>query len=257
MNLSEFISITRAGKHTAVLTLDRPPANALNFLFLHNLRKEIDKMNASDEIKVVILNSASKQFFVSGADIREMSQYKTAEEGVTFSEKGHALMDRIGLASKPYIAAIEGVCFGGGLELALACHLRIAGNEARLGLPEVNLGLMPGFGGTRRLPKIVGHARALEMMLTGRQLTAEEAVKTGLVNQTVQKGHALEAALNLAEQIEKKSANSVSAILAAVNSIEETPDKEPELFGQLFPTQDAQEGMRAFLEKRLPNFKDK
>ncbi len=261
MASSEFISFTIANEHTAVLTLNRPPANALNVGFLDDLQKDINKLNASDEIKVVILTSGSPKFFVSGADIKEMSQIKTEEEGREFSEKGHEVMNRIALATKPYIAAVDGVCLGGGLELALACHLRIAGREARLGLPEINLGLMPGFGGTQRLSRIVGHARALEMMLTGKQLTAEEAMGIGLVNQVVQKGGALEAALNLAEQIQSKSALSVMAILNAVNnpdyeSLADRLNNEKELFGKLFPTHDAQEGMQAFLEKRLPDFKD-
>lgn len=262
MASSKFISFAITNKHTAVLTLNRPPVNALNIECLEELHDNLKKLNLDNNVKAVILTSGSSKFFVSGADIKEMSGIKTEEEGMRFSEKGQAVMDQIELATKPYIAAVDGVCLGGGLELALACHFRIAGSEAQLGLPEINLGLIPGFGGTQRLPRIVGPTRALEMMLTGKPITANEAKEIGLVNQVVQKGKALDAAFNLAEQIQSKSADSTAAILSLANnrdcvSLDEKLKKESEAFGKLFPTHNTQEGLKAFLEKRLPNFNEK
>ena len=259
---SELLTFSMADDHTAVVTFNRPPANALSMDDLNELGENLTKMDSSDSVKVVILTSASSQFFVSGADIKELAGIKTKEEGRKFSEKGQDIINQIESAKKPFIACVEGVCLGGGFELALACHLRIAGAEARFGLPEINLGLMPGFGGSYRFAKLVGTGRAMEVMLTGKQFTAIEAKEMGVVNRVVQKGKALETSLNLAEQIQSKSALSIAAIMTTVNdpeciSMEEKLKKEAKAFGSLFPTHDAQEGMKAFLEKRLPEFKDK
>ncbi len=247
-------------ENTAVWTLNHPPVNALSQALLSALDTLVDEACQNDEVRSVILTSFTQKYFVAGADIKELSNISNQAEGQKYAERGQAILMKIENAPKPFIAAIEGYSLGGGLELALACHLRIAGAEARLGLPEVNLGLMPGFGGTQRLARQVGQDRALEMMLTGKHIPAQEAYDLGLVSQVVKSGSTLDTALNLARQIQTKSASSVSAILASLRSREEDSlqdryKKEAKAFGALFETEDGKEGLSAFLEKRQPQFK--
>ncbi|MCH8156996.1 MAG: enoyl-CoA hydratase/isomerase family protein [Nitrospinae bacterium] len=245
----------------ALLTIRRPPVNALSIEVLTELEETVHSINANDAIKSVVLAGGSKTFFCAGADIKELSTIQSEKDGLKYAEYGQSVLNKIDSAPKPYIAAVEGVCVGGGLELALACHLRIAGAEATFAMPEVNLGIMPGFGGTCRLPERIGKSRALEMMLTGKEVTAEQAQGIGLINQIVKSGAALETALHLARQITDKGGRAIAAIMSVVNnpdcaSQEERLQKEAEAFGKLLTTRDAQEGLLAFLEKRLPHFKD-
>ena len=249
-------------ERTAILTLDIPPANVLHTSVLNKLQAQIEKIEKDPAVKVVIITSRSEKFFVAGADIKELDAIDSEEGGREYSQRGQEVLNRIENSSKPYIAAVEGFCLGGGCELALACHLRIAGAEAQFALPEINLGLMPGFGGSQRLPRLIGEARALEMILTGKRISAQEAHGMGLTNQVVKKGAALDTALTLAKQIQSKSALSVAAILAAVQnrdcvSLAERFEKESREFGKLFPTEDKKEGISAFLEKRVADFKDR
>lgn len=244
---------------TAVLTLNHPPVNALSRALLDELETRIQRNEADPAIRAVVIHSALPKFFCAGADIRELAAIPSCEEGRRYSERGQRLMNRIERSSKPHIAAIEGACLGGGLELALACPLRIAAATARLGLPEVNLGLLPGFGGTVRLARVAGPARALEMILTGKDIDATQAAGMGWVHQAVKPGAALETALELARQIQGKSPGSIQAVLTILHhrdaaSEQGAFEKEAELFGARFETEDAKEGLRAFLEKRLPRF---
>lgn len=256
-SLSQFID-----ERVAILTFHHPPVNALNIALLQRLDTLVQEINQNDEIRVVILTSSLPNYFVAGADIKELADITTQSEGEKYAIRGQEIFRRIERAPKPYFAVIEGACLGGGFELALACHLRVASVGAHLGLPEINLGLMPGFGGTQRLARHLSSARALEMMLTGKTITASEARDIGLINHVVKKGVALDTSLNLAKQIQHKGALSVAAILSALRtgehkSVEEGFQKEAEAFGSLLETEDGREGLQAFLEKRAPRFKDR
>ena len=261
MNAEKHVTVLE-DEDIAVLTLNRPPANALNIEVLTELDSAIQQLNWNDAVRAVILASGSEKFFCAGVDIKELSTIQSEKDGVKYAELGQSVLGKINSATKPYIAAVEGVCVGGGCELALACHLRIAGTGAKFALPEINLGVMPGFGGTYRLPECIGTPRALEMMLTGKEVSAEEAQSMGLINQAVNSGAALETALHLGKQIAGKGGRAIAAILSVVNdpdcvSIEKKLKKEANAFGKLFTTHDAREGFLAFLEKRLPDFKNK
>lgn len=253
----ESISVLVDDSQTAVLSINNPPANALSVSLLEALGKTVRSLNANEKIRAVVVVGGSQKFFAAGADIKELQSIDRCSKGREYSEKGQVVLNEIENASKPYIAAVEGHCLGGGLELALACHLRIAGSEANFGLPEINLGLMPGFGGSQRLTRLVGVGRALEWMLTGDNVSAEEALRTGLVNRRVGKGNALETALNLGKHIAQKSPHAVAAILKTALSSDsvswqEKLMRESRAFGSLFETDEAKEGMQAFLEKRIP-----
>ena len=257
MTPADSVSVLVDDSQTAVLTLNNPPANALSVSLLEALGKTVRSLIVNEKIRAVVVVGGSQKFFAAGADIKELCEIDTEAKGREYSEKGQSVFNEIENAPKPYLAAVEGHCLGGGLELALACHLRIAGSEANFGLPEINLGLMPGFGGTVRLARLVGEGRALEWMLTGNNVSAEEAVQSGLVNRMVGKGNALETALNLGKQIAQKSPHSVAAILKTALSADsaswqEKLMRESRAFGALFETDEAKEGLKAFLEKRLP-----
>jgi len=240
---------------TAVLTLTHPPANVLGGSVLGELSDRVRDIETDPAVKAVVIGSGLAKFFAAGADIKELAGIDSAEAGRRFSQAGQRVFDAIERSAKPCIAAIEGYCLGGGCELALACHPRIAGREARMGQPEIGLGLIPGFGGTRRLSRLIGPARTTELLLTGKTLSADEAAAIGLVNQTVKSGAALETALDLAKQIQSKSAPAVAAVLKILR--DPSAEREAEAFGNLFSTHDTREGIRAFLEKRNPEFKDR
>lgn len=255
-------SLSREGKHIAVIAIDNPPANVLSIALLDELDAALDKVFADKPVKSVIMRSLSPKFFVAGADIKEIAALDSNKAGREFAEKGQALLNKIERASTVVMAAVEGICMGGGCELAMACHLRIAGSQAVFGLPEINLGIMPGFGGTQRLPRLVGESRALEWILTGKKIEANDAFATGLVNHVVEQGAAYETALVLARQIETKGALAIAAILTAMRdreslSLDDRLKREARLFGELFETGDKREGVNAFLGKRPPRFEDR
>ena len=240
------------------IVLDRPPANALGLEILEGLHAAMDYAEAAGA-KVIIVTSAVKGFFAAGADIKHMSAVDTA----SFREYGDALRGALErLAALPIIsvAAIEGLALGGGLELAMACTLRVATAGARLGLPEVKLGLIPGGGGTQRLPRLVGRGRALDLMLTGRQVEADEAFWIGLVDRFAEPGNtARAAAWQLAHEL---AAPSTPAQLAVVRTVDAAYDRpmdeglryEVEQIQELFERGEAVEGLQAFIDKRAPEF---
>ena len=246
----------------ATLTIDHPPANAFNKQVVEELNSAFDEATTDDEVKAIITGAG--QFFVAGADINEIYDVKDKpDEAEAFIEKGQQLFLKIETSEKPVIAAMNGrFALGGGLELSMACHIRLAEDGLRMGQPEINLGIIPGWGGTQRLSRIVGKGKALEMILTGDPITAQEAYRIGLVNKVVPTGRVMKEATGLAKRIVSKSALPIAAIIRAVNkgleqSLEEGLATEGQQFVSLQGSEDMDEGLKAFLEKRKPQFKDK
>lgn len=239
------------------ITLEHPPANALSQEVFAALDAALDQAEQASECKVIILSGAGR-FFAAGADIREFIGIN-AEQGEQIAKTGHRVFARMVAFTKPIIAAIHGAALGGGLELAMACHLRLATPEAKLGLPELNLGLIPGFAGTQRLQQLVGLPKAMELLLTSDPINGEEAKALGLVNHTVPDTELLDFAQKLAERIAAKGGVSIRYAMEAMQKgftegFEAGAAKEVELFGQIFESHDAKEGVAAFMEKRKPNF---
>ncbi len=254
---AEFVRVSRDGG-IAVVTIDRPPVNALNFQAVKELLDVADDLARGPDVGVVILTGAGDRAFVAGADINELSGL-SREAAFDMSKRGHALMERIATLPKPVIAAINGSCLGGGCELALACDLRIASEGARFGQPEVNLGLIPGYGATARLPRLVGPAAAKELLFTGRTMDANEAYRIGLVNRVVPHAELMDVCLELARTILSRAPIAVNLVKRLVNEgmqlgLGEALDLEARCFGDACATDDMREGVRAFLEKRKPRF---
>ena len=246
----------------AIVTIDHRPVNALDRQTLQELGCIIDAMVADPSVKVVIVTGGGSLAFVAGADIKEVSQITSPQEAQAMAALGQAVFLKVQRLSKPVIAAINGVCLGGGLELAMACHLRISGDRVRFGQPEITLGIIPGWGGTQRLPRLVGKAKATEWILTGDMVMAQEAYRLGLVNQVVPHDQVLKVAKDLARKIASKGAVAIAQALRAIEegldrSLEEGLLKEAEAFGKIAATQDSKEGVKAFLEKRQPKFQDR
>lgn len=246
----------------ALLTLDYPPMNVLNTATVTELNEALDDLLANDEVKAMVITGAGNFAFIAGADINQIASIKSPEEARGLVGMGHALMSKIESAKKPIIAAINGYCLGGGLELAMACHMRICNNRAQLGQPEIGLALIPGFGGTQRLPRIVGKGRALELILTGARISGAEAANIGLVNKAVPAAEVVRTAMGLAKKIASFGQLAIAAALEAVNegmqvSLEEGLDIEADRFAGLVGTEDMKEGLAAFLEKRQPKFVDR
>lgn len=244
----------------AVLTLHSPPANALSSKLLETIAEKLDEIEKDEALKVIILKGEGK-FFSAGADIKEFTALNHSDEYQALAEKGQSLFRRMEYYNIPIIAAIHGAALGGGLELAMACHMRIVTEQAKLGLPELNLGIIPGFAGTQRLPQYVGLAKAYEMILTGEFISGEEAVGLGLANKAVSEDRLDEEAMLLAEKIAKKSKASIHKVMelipfAKTSQFKEGSLAEAKAFGEVFTTADAKEGVQAFVEKRRPNFKD-
>lgn len=244
----------------AIITINRPDKlNALNAETVDELRTALRHSAADAAVRAVILTGAGEKSFVAGADIGELARM-TPITGIEVSRQGQETFRFLELMRKPVIAAVNGFALGGGLELALACHFRLASENAKFGLPEVKLGIIPGYGGTVRLPRIVGRGRALELILTGEMIDAQEAHRIGLVNHVYPQAELMTAAEQLARKI---SANGPLAVALAIEAVDNgyhstTEDAlrlEANLFGLLASTEDMREGMSAFLEKRKANFK--
>ena len=246
----------------ALVTLCQPEVlNALDGATVSELKKIFAGPLGNDDVGVVILTGAGDKAFVAGADIRELAGLDPLA-GRQASQNGHALMREIENFPKPVIAAINGFCLGGGCELALACHMRVAGESAKIGLPEVKLGLIPGYGGTQRLSRLVGKGRAMEMILSGEGVTAPEAASMGLVNQMVKDQELIPKCRELAGKILSNAPLSLRYSIEAINHglelpLEEANRMEATFFGLCCATEDMKEGTRAFLEKRPPKFQGK
>jgi enoyl-CoA hydratase len=243
-----------------ILTLNRPKVlNALNVETLDALSRAIDAARGDAGVRVIVITGAGDRSFVAGADINELAA-QTPVDGREHARRGQALFDRIERLGKPVIAAINGFALGGGCELAMACTIRLAADTARLGQPEINLGLIPGYAGSQRLPRLVGRGRALELLLTGNPVTADEAWRIGLVNKVVPAADLMAEARGLAQALAAKAPVAVRYILESVSggldkAFEDGQDYEATLFGLVATTEDMREGTRAFLEKRKPEFR--
>jgi enoyl-CoA hydratase len=246
----------------ATVTLNRPDKlNALNEQTIRELGQAMDEVTAREDVGGVILTGSGEKAFVAGADIGELAKMGTID-GIEVSRMGQQVFRRIELSRKPVIAAVNGFALGGGCELALACHLRVASENAKFGLPEVKLGIIPGYGGTLRLPRIVGKGRALELMLSAEMIDAQEAYRIGLANKVVPQAELAEATRKLMTTILRNGPVAVGlAIECTTRGMEMSVDDglalESNLFGLLASTEDMREGMNAFLEKRKAEFKNR
>ncbi|MCF6279162.1 MAG: enoyl-CoA hydratase-related protein [Flavobacteriaceae bacterium] len=242
------------------ITINRPnQLNALNKATILELHNAFATADSDKSVRAIIITGSGEKAFVAGADIKEFSDFDTSQAAV-LSKNGHDLLfDFVENLSTPVIAAINGFALGGGLELAMSAHFRIASDNARIGLPEVSLGVIPGYGGTQRLPQLVGKGKAMEMIMTANMITAEEAKEVSLVNHVVTQEELLPLAKKLATRISRNSSTAISEAIHAVNANFKTGvngfDVEIKNFGNCFGSEDFKEGTAAFLEKRKPNFK--
>ena len=242
----------------AVITINRPPANALSKATLEELHAAFDAFEKDAAVRAVVITGAGQYVFVGGADITEFVGLDEAAARASV-QRGHELFSKIEHYSKPVVAAVNGVCVGGGNELALACDIRIAAESAKFGQPEVNLGIIPGWGGTQRLPRLVGKGRALEMMLTGDLVKADDAQRYGLVNKVVPDNEVLTHARNLARKLTMGAPLAMKYIKHSTNvGLEQGTaagfKAEAQSVEQIFASADAKEGVAAFLGKRRPKF---
>jgi enoyl-CoA hydratase len=243
----------------AVVKINRPDKlNALNSATMNELKNVFTGLDKDESVYVVILTGSGEKAFVAGADISELNKLDTIS-GKEFSEKGQEVFDIIENLSKPVIAAVNGFALGGGCEIALACHIRLASVNAKFGQPEVNLGIIPGYGGTQRLTRLINSGRAVEYILTGDMINADEAYRLGLVNHVYPQDELMDKAFELAMKIIAKGQTSVRLAIKAVNIVDEVSCKEGQnfeasLFAICCGTEDFKEGTSAFLEKRKPEF---
>ncbi len=243
----------------AQVTINRPrKLNALNKETISELSSAFTTLENDRTVKVILLTGAGEKAFVAGADIAEFSNF-SVEEGKLLAKKGQdQLFDLVQNLSKPVIAVVNGFALGGGLELAMACHFRIASDNAKMGLPEVSLGVIPGYGGTQRLAQLVGKGKAMELVMTASMIPAEEALGLGLVNYVTTPEELMPLATKLASKIMRNSLVAISGAIKAINAnfIEGVNGYEIEInaFGDCFGTEDFKEGTSAFLEKRRPDF---
>jgi enoyl-CoA hydratase len=246
----------------ALITIDNPPAlNALNQSTLAQLDRIFEALAANAEVKGVIITGGGEKSFVAGADISEFTQLK-GDSAAAFMARGQRIFDRIEAFDRPVLAAINGFALGGGNELAMCCDIRIAAENAIFGQPEVSLGIIPGYGGTQRLPRLVGPGKAKEIILADERIPAQEALRLGLVQRVVPKGQAVEEAKKLLKKILGKGPVAVKMAKKAINeglgmSLREGEDLEARCQGICFSTEDKDEGAKAFLEKRPPKFMGK
>ncbi len=255
MNYSTLLTALEDGILT--ITINRPDKlNALNKNVLEELDEAMESVYNDDKIKAVIITGSGEKAFVAGADIAEFTSVKD-DEGTSLAKKGQGIFFKIENCPKPVIAAVNGFALGGGCELAMACHFRLASTNAKFGQPEVNLGLIPGYGGTQRLTILVGKGKSMEMMMTGAMISADEAKIYGLVNYVESPENLLAKTKELVNTILTKSPIAISNVIEAVNFYfnKKGFDEEAKLFGDVFKSDDKKEGTSAFLEKRKPDFK--
>lgn len=246
----------------AIVTINRPDKlNALNHQTLTELKDAFEQLNSNNDVSVIILTGSGEKAFVAGADISELNKLDMLE-AKKFAEFGQSVFSYIENLDKPVIAAVNGFALGGGCELALSCHIRIASDNAKFGQPEVNLGIIPGYGGTQRLTRLIGSGLAMEMILTGDMIDANEAYRVGLVNKIYPITDLMSKAWEMAQKISFKGQQAIRLAIKAVKTVEEVSlrqglNVEASLFALCCGTEDFKEGTSAFLEKRKPVFKNK
>lgn len=246
----------------ATITINRPKKlNALNKATIEELHNAFKALEEDASIKVIIITGSGEKAFVAGADISEFAHFSVEEGGMLARKGQEILFDFIENLSTPVIAAVNGFALGGGLELAMACHFRVASDNAKMGLPEVSLGVIPGYGGTQRLPQLVGKGKAMELIMTAGMISADEAKETGLINHVTSQEELLPLAQKIASKIMRNSSVAISAAIKAVNDNFKDGvngfESEITEFGNCFGTEDFKEGTTAFLEKRKPEFPGK
>lgn len=242
---------------TTIITINRPQSlNALNAKTIMELSNALDEISKDTNCRVAIITGSGEKSFVAGADIKEFSDFGTSAAEELARNGQNILFNKIENLNKPVIAAVNGFALGGGLELAMACHIRYASDNARLGLPEVTLGLIPGYGGTQRLPKLVGKGLANELIFSAKMIPAQRAKEIGLVNDVLTLEELLPKTKELAKQIAQNSPMGITKAIQAVNQSDSSTGFETEIkaFGELFEMDDKKEGVAAFLEKRKPTF---
>ena len=242
---------------TTIITINRPQSlNALNAKTIMELSNALDEISKDTNCRVAIITGSGEKSFVAGADIKEFSDFGTSAAEELARNGQNILFNKIENLNKPVIAAVNGFALGGGLELAMACHIRYASDNARLGLPEVTLGLIPGYGGTQRLPKLVGKGLANELIFSAKMIPAQRAKEIGLVNDVFSLEELLPKTKELAKQIAQNSPMGITKAIEAVNQSDSSTGFETEIkaFGELFEMDDKKEGVAAFLEKRKPSF---
>ena len=252
--------LTSLENNIYTITINRPEKlNALNKTVIEELSEAIDKIYNNAEIRSAIITGAGEKSFVAGADISEFLQLDDATSGEALARKGQIkVFDKIENAPKPIVAAVNGFALGGGCELALACHFIIASDNAKFGQPEVNLGLIPGYGGTQRLTQLIGKNRAMQLIMTGEMFSANDAMQYGMVNKVVAQNELLNEAKKILTVIHTKAPLAISKVIEVINNFDHTQqgyDFEIQKFGECFSTEDAKEGAAAFIEKRKANFK--
>lgn len=250
---------TKMEDHTLIITINRPDVlNALNKQVINDLDAVMDRVYKFPEIKSVVITGAGLKSFVAGADIKEFESL-TKEQATEVAKRGQAVFSKIEHSPKPVIACVNGFALGGGCELAMSCHFVIASESATFGQPEVNLGIMVGYGGSQRLTQRVGKGRAMELIITGKTINATQAMNYGLVNYVVPQTELLDKALSILRVTHEKAPLSVANSIRAVNSVWDDSisgyETEAALFGECFVTDDCKEGIQAFIEKRKPHFK--
>jgi enoyl-CoA hydratase/carnithine racemase len=262
--MAEFVKVEQDGR-VAIVTVDHPPVNALSARLLEELEEAYDELDRSDETRAIVIRGEGEKAFVAGADITEFPAMREAIEEA--AESGSArgiqkLAARMDAGRTPVVAAIHGYCLGGGLELAMACDIRIAAEDAQLGQPEIKLGLIPGGGGTQRLPRLVGHGRALYLNLTGDPISGSQAYDWGLVENAVPREGLMEAALEVARTLSERSPFAMGVIKELAAETRDLPlseglRREAQGFIRCIGSADGAEGVVAFLEKRKPEFTGK
>ncbi|MGN7476864.1 enoyl-CoA hydratase [Solibacillus silvestris] len=256
----EFLS-WKVEEGVAIATISRPPANALSQGLIQDVNALLDAVEKDEAVRVIVIHGEGR-FFSAGADIKEFTSVQSGEEFAGLAKNGQDVFERVETFNKPIIAAIHGAALGGGLELAMGCHMRFVTETAKLGLPELSLGLIPGFAGTQRLPRYVGVAKAAEMMFTSDPISGTEAVEWGLANRAFPDEELIPETLKIAKKIAKKSPIALKAAIQMLNyskpsSYYDGVKAEAHSFGEVFVSEDAKEGIQAFIEKREPVFTGK